>query len=778
MSHEWYDVVPTLKFPALSLLTLLLVVCTPILASTAYAASADLTVTNVWLETTANPGQAVSSVSPGQQFNIVASIKNIGNAPASGYYLDVYYDSDYGRGGPDNITAGEVQEWYVGPLTATAGTHITQWVVDPDNQITETNESNNQLTLSFTIGSVNTTTTTTITSQSSTTSTSSSQSGTSTQTTSTTSTQTNTGLESGVVLLLGMDGTNGATSFPDSSASNHAVTAYGSAHVDSAQSVFGGASGNFASATKDYLSIPDSADWYFGTGAFTIDFWIRFKVLPVTAVFTYLQYVDDNNNFGIECWLDTGVKYGLSARFRVGGVTYDVDSSTSTTLAINTWYHMAEVRSGNSWYFFINGIQLGTTQTQSEAVPDLAGTVSIGAYSWWSDYYLDGWLDEFRVSKGIARWTANFTPPTQSQLPITATTSTSSSASATSTSSSQSTTAPTYSVIFYVDPSSGQISADGSPVTNGTTIPGYSQDQRVHIVASAPSGYQFASWEASGISVDTLSSPDTYMTVSNNGSVKAHFAPITYTVTFYTNPTSGTITVNGTTETNGLTGTYASGARVRVVANPPSGYLFAGWTASGTSVDNPSASDTYMTVTGSGSLKASFALPQVTVKSKSVLGTEFSGAKITVDSTSYSTPFSLTLSGSHKFTAPSKVTVAGVSYTFARWEDESGTALSTSAGFSYSIQSSKTFYAIYNPPQYSLTAYAYDAKSRRALVGASVYLDGNLFGTTNSAGYLVLKGVYAGAHTVKIHKDGYVDYTTTINLSGSTTLRAYLTRVS
>jgi hypothetical protein len=308
-------------------------------------------------------------------------------------------------------------------------------------------------------------------------------------------------------------------------------------------------------------------------------------------------------------------------------------------------------------------------------------------------------------------------------------------------------------------------------------ILGYSQDQRVHIVASGLSGYQFATWEVSGVSVDTLSLPDTYMTVSSSGSVKAHFAPITYTVTFYTDPTSGTITVNGATETNGLTGTYASGARVRVVANPPSGYLFAGWTVSGVSVDNPSVSDTYMTVAGSGSLKASFASPQVTVKSKSVLGT-LSGAKITVDSKSYSTPFSLTLSGSHKFTAPSKVTVAGVSYTFVRWEDESGTALSASAGFSYSIQSSKTFYAVYNPPQYSLTAYAYDARTRKALVGASVYLDGNLFGTTNSAGYLVLKGVYAGAHAVTIHKDGYVDYTTTIKLSGSTTLRAYLTRVS
>ena len=331
---------------------------------------------------------------------------------------------------------------------------------------------------------------------------------------------------------------------------------------------------------------------------------------------------------------------------------------------------------------------------------------------------------------------------------------------------------------FYADPSSGQISANGASLTDGTTVTGYSVGQRVHIVANGPNGYQFASWESSGVSIDSLSSQDTYITVLSSGMVKAHFTPATYIVTFYANPTSGKITADGATKTNKLTGSYAPSAHVHIVATPPSGYIFSSWQASGVSVDNPSASDTYMTVSGSGSLTASFGLPQVTVKSKSTLGSEFSGAKIAVDSKSYSTPFSLTLSGSHKFTAPSKVTVGGVSYTFVRWEDESGKALSTTASLSYSIQSSKTFHAVYAPPQYSVSVYAYDAKTRKVSAGASVYFDGNLVGTTNSAGSLVLKGIYAGAHTVKITKSGYVDYTTTINLSASASLRAYMNRAS
>ena len=146
--------------PIISVL-LLLLICIPNLAVPAHAASPDLTVENVWLEKASASGELVAQLAPDDQFNIVATVKNTGDAPANGYYLDVYYDDDYGRGGPDNITLGEVQTWFVGPFSAQEGTHIARWVVDPDNQIAETSESNNLKELPFTIGSVILTTTTT-----------------------------------------------------------------------------------------------------------------------------------------------------------------------------------------------------------------------------------------------------------------------------------------------------------------------------------------------------------------------------------------------------------------------------------------------------------------------------------------------------------------------------------------------------------------------------------------------------------------------------------------
>lgn len=123
----------------------------------------DLSVQNVWIEKVSQFGQPASEISPGEEFYVVATVTNSGDATASGYYVDAYYDSEYGRGGPDDIAPGELQEWYVGPITAQSGTHTAKWVVDPDNQIAELNELNNEGQYSFTVGSQTATTLSTTT---------------------------------------------------------------------------------------------------------------------------------------------------------------------------------------------------------------------------------------------------------------------------------------------------------------------------------------------------------------------------------------------------------------------------------------------------------------------------------------------------------------------------------------------------------------------------------------------------------------------------------------
>lgn len=80
------------------------------------------------------------------------------------------------------------------------------------------------------------------------------------------------------------------------------------------------------------------------------------------------------------------------------------------SIATGTWSHLAVVRSGNTWFAFQDGSQIGS-KTCTSAMPDSTGPLHIA-----SDYLggeaLNGWLDEFRISKGVARWTTNFTPAT------------------------------------------------------------------------------------------------------------------------------------------------------------------------------------------------------------------------------------------------------------------------------------------------------------------------------------------------------------------------------
>ena len=249
--------------------------------------------------------------------------------------------------------------------------------------------------------------------------------------------------DSYTVALLHCDGANNSTTFTDESGKTW--TPSGNAVISTAQSVFGGAS-CFLDGNGDYLTASDSADWAFGTGAFTIDFRVRFRSLPASGTQYTLtnQEADGNNRIKLSVLNNAGTYQLLFRVFSGGSLVIDITQNAS--LAINTWYHVALVRSGNSWYWFVNGTQAGTTITDADSVPDLAASYAIGHRT--LAEYLDGYLDEFRVSKGVARWTANFTPPGSDYQPTptptnTATFTATNTATATNTPTSTATFTPT-----------------------------------------------------------------------------------------------------------------------------------------------------------------------------------------------------------------------------------------------------------------------------------------------------------------------------------------------
>ncbi len=215
------------------------------------------------------------------------------------------------------------------------------------------------------------------------------------------------GLDSFTKLLLHCDGADASTTFTDASAAAHAVTANGNAQIDTAQFKFNGAA-CLLDGTGDYLSVASHADFGFGTGDFTIDFWVRWaSTAGQQNIFSFAGSAGPVPAI----YKPAG---GATLRFYNGG-----DQITTTTGSIiDTWEHVALARSGTSTKMFINGTQEGATFSDSTNYAQ--DGVRIGAHVD-GTLAMNGWFDEVRISKGIARWTANFTPPDRAygnSLPI------------------------------------------------------------------------------------------------------------------------------------------------------------------------------------------------------------------------------------------------------------------------------------------------------------------------------------------------------------------------
>lgn len=199
-------------------------------------------------------------------------------------------------------------------------------------------------------------------------------------------------------LLLHFDGSNGSTTFTDSSASNLTVTGSGSPVISTAQSKFGGSSLYLDGSSS--LGISDSSAFNFGTGDFTIDFWLYADQAASNNQYVY----DQGSNNGAFQLLNA---YGYSGPFLAHWFDY-MGVAATTTLADSTWTHFAVVRSGTTLTLYKDGVSVGSSTDGStySSTAFKVGRYGGGGYN----YY--GYIDEFRVVKGVAVWTSNFTPPT------------------------------------------------------------------------------------------------------------------------------------------------------------------------------------------------------------------------------------------------------------------------------------------------------------------------------------------------------------------------------
>lgn len=205
-----------------------------------------------------------------------------------------------------------------------------------------------------------------------------------------------------VVTLLHFNGADASTTITD--VKGKTWTATGTAAIDTDQSVFGGSSLIDPTDTSR-VSTGSSADFGYGTGDFTIEFWARPSDVSNLRIL-YDQRADGVSNAprpAIYIFGSGDLRYFVSNADRI--------TAPAATLVVNTWHHIAISRVSGNTRLFVNGTQRGSTFADttnyetSLAVLGQAGSNLAGIFGF------VGHFDDLRVTKGVGRYSATFTPP-------------------------------------------------------------------------------------------------------------------------------------------------------------------------------------------------------------------------------------------------------------------------------------------------------------------------------------------------------------------------------
>lgn len=216
---------------------------------------------------------------------------------------------------------------------------------------------------------------------------------------------------SSVVLLLDFEGTDGATSTTDESPTTpHTVTFVGNAQIDTGVSPPYGTSSALFDGTNDQITIPDDADWAFGTGQYTVEAWVR----PSSLASTGIVIGQWNGISGSISWV-LGVSSTTEAFFftsntgSAADVNFDLQGGALST---NTWYHLAASYSGTKMRLFVDGVMVDS-KIVTKSVPNGTFVLSIGLNSADGLNDFNGHIKGIRITKGSDRYNSDssFTRP-------------------------------------------------------------------------------------------------------------------------------------------------------------------------------------------------------------------------------------------------------------------------------------------------------------------------------------------------------------------------------
>jgi hypothetical protein len=195
-------------------------------------------------------------------------------------------------------------------------------------------------------------------------------------------------------LLLHMDGTNGSTNFVDSGPNAMAISRSGTPTISTTQSKFGEASG-FFDGTAGYIFPPTTAAFSFGTADFTIESWVYPTRSASGNLGIYAISAGGGAVAKFVVFLDT-----LTPNCHFFGLTNgnNIYTKATSAVAVNQWSHIAFVRSGTTWTWYINGVASGSG-TNSTNIGFTTQPIYIGYGGQEFFNYFQGYIDDLRITK-------------------------------------------------------------------------------------------------------------------------------------------------------------------------------------------------------------------------------------------------------------------------------------------------------------------------------------------------------------------------------------------
>lgn len=207
-----------------------------------------------------------------------------------------------------------------------------------------------------------------------------------------------------VISLIHWDGAEGSTSFTDQIAGRTWTNGTNGGKLTTTGQLFGSAALLFSGSSNNQINTDTHADWGYGTGNFTIEFWVYMPSVPST-VMLWDQRVSATNPAPALFKQGSNLIYYVSGGVRI---------SATSPLVASAWQHLAVCRSGSSTRLFHNGIQVGSTWT-TDSTNYAANRARIGTNADTAGGFgtFTGMYDDIRVTKGVARYTENFIPPSE-----------------------------------------------------------------------------------------------------------------------------------------------------------------------------------------------------------------------------------------------------------------------------------------------------------------------------------------------------------------------------